>query len=48
MTYAETRRLITEGRGQHFDPDVVDFFLATFDDFVAIAERYRDDETIDA
>jgi putative two-component system response regulator len=48
MTYAETRRLITEGRGQHFDPDVVDFFLAAFDDFVAIAERHRDDETIDA
>ena len=48
MTYAETRRLITEGRGQHFDPDVVDFFLAAFDDFVAIAERHRDDEAIDA
>jgi putative two-component system response regulator len=43
MTTAEAGRLLKEGRGRHFDPDVVDTFLAAFDDFVAIAERYRDE-----
>ena len=47
MTTAEAARLLKEGRGQHFDPDVVDAFLAAFDDFVAIAERYRDHDTSD-
>ncbi len=47
MTTAEAGRLLKEGRGRHFDPDVVDTFLAAYDDFVAIAERYRD-ETPDA
>jgi len=42
MSYAEAREIIAAGRGKHFDPDVTDAFLAGFDDFVAIAERYRD------
>jgi putative two-component system response regulator len=42
MSYAEAREIIAAGRGKHFDPDVADAFLAGFDDFVAIAERYRD------
>jgi putative two-component system response regulator len=48
MTTAEARRLVEEGRGQHFDPDVVDAFVAAFDDFVAISERYRDHDTAHA
>ena len=47
MTGKSLLGLLKEGRGKHFDPDVVDTFLAAFDDFVAIAERYRD-ETPDA
>jgi len=42
MSYAETRDIIVEGRGKHFDPDVADAFLAGLDDFVSLAERYRD------
>jgi putative two-component system response regulator len=42
MSYAHARDIIAAGRGQHFDPDVCDVFLAGFDDFVAIAEQYRD------
>jgi putative two-component system response regulator len=42
MSYALARDTIAAGRGQHFDPDVCDTFLAGFDDFVAIAEQYRD------
>jgi putative two-component system response regulator len=34
--------IITEGRGSHFDPDVVDAFLAIVDEFSAIAGRYAD------
>jgi putative two-component system response regulator len=35
--------IIREGRGRHFDPDVVDAFLALQDTFAAIARRYADD-----
>jgi putative two-component system response regulator len=36
--------IIREGRGSHFDPDVVDAFLARLGDFAAIAQQYADDE----
>jgi len=34
--------IITEGRGSHFDPDIVDAFLALIGEFVRIAERHAD------
>src|SRR5450830_288945 len=37
-----TRQIITEGRGSHFDPDIVDAFLTRFDEFQTIAEHYAD------
>ena len=43
MPYEEARSIIVADRGKHFDPDVVDAFVATFDQFVRIAERYRDE-----
>jgi putative two-component system response regulator len=36
--------IITEGRGKHFDPDVVDAFLHIQKEFRAIAERFVDTE----
>jgi len=42
MPYTEARDIIAAGRGKRFDPDMADAFLASFDDFVAIAERYLD------
>ena len=30
-------------RGRHFDPDLLDVFLAGFDEFCAIARGYPDD-----
>lgn len=42
MSYSEARDIIVAGRGKHFDPDIVDAFIESFDDFVAIAESYRD------
>lgn len=44
MPYAQARDIILGDRGKHFDPDIVDAFDNVFDDFIAIAERYRDSE----
>ncbi len=42
MPIADAAAIILAGRGNHFDPDVVDAFVARQDDFVAIARRYVD------
>lgn len=42
IPYPEARNMIVAGRGTDFDPDIVDEFIAAFDDFVAIADHYRD------
>ena len=34
--------IMREGRGGHFDPDILDAFLAHTDEFKAIAERFAD------
>ncbi len=42
MSHAQAAQIIVDGRGLHFDPDVVDAFVALADEFRAIAERYAD------
>ncbi len=42
MSFAAAREIIEQGRGKHFDPDVVDVFVSGFDDFAAIAKRHMD------
>ncbi len=42
MSHGQARDIIAAERGRHFDPDMVDAFLAHFDEFRAIAERYGD------
>ena len=42
MGHDEAVAIITEGRGQHFDPAVVDAFAAITGEFEAIARRYAD------
>ena len=42
MSHERAVEIITEGRGQHFDPDVVEAFLAIEDEFRAIAQRFGD------
>ena len=44
MSHEAAVLIITEGRGSHFDPDVVDAFLEIKDDFQAIAKRYADSD----
>ena len=41
LPFDQARDIIAAGRGRHFDPDVTDAFLAGFDEFQAIANRYR-------
>jgi len=45
MSFAAARDIIAAERGKHFDPDMVDAFLAGFDDVIAIAQQYREDST---
>ncbi|MBC8459302.1 MAG: two-component system response regulator [Deltaproteobacteria bacterium] len=35
--------IIREGRGNHFDPDVVDAFFSVKDEILAIKDKYRDE-----
>ena len=47
MSHAQARAMILRERGAHFDPDVVDAFVRTEPQFIAIKEQYRDDEQPD-
>lgn len=42
MTLAEANRIIVEGRGSHFDPDVVDAYLACTVEFVETVALFPD------
>ena len=44
MSHQEALAIIAEGRGQHFDADMVDAFLAIQDQFLDIARRYADSD----
>jgi putative two-component system response regulator len=42
MPYEKARSIIAAERGRHFDPDVTDAFLRSFDEFVTVGEKYRE------
>jgi len=42
FSHEQARDIILAGRGQHFDPDVVDAFIALEDEFRSIAQRFAD------
>ncbi len=44
MPLSEVERIMREGRGRHFDPDMVDALFACWDEFVGIARRLADPE----
>jgi putative two-component system response regulator len=44
MPHDQAAKIIAEGSGQHFDPDVVSAFLEIQDSFVAIARAYADSD----
>lgn len=42
ISHDDVLSIILEGRGKHFDPDVVDAFVAIQQQFIEIAEKFRD------
>ncbi len=44
MPHEKAIHIITEGRGNHFDPDIVDVFLQIQDAIQAIAQRFADSD----
>ncbi len=44
MPHAVAVKIIVEGRGQHFDPDICDAFVACLPAFEAIAARFHDSD----
>ena len=44
MLHDKAVGIIVEGKGSHFDPDMVDAFVEIADQFVEIAKRYEDAE----
>jgi putative two-component system response regulator len=44
MPEAEVLRILTEGRGTHFDPAILDVFLGGMEEVRAIKDRYTDRE----
>ena len=44
MPHEQAVGIIADGRGSHFDPDIVDAFMAVREDFLAIARRFADSD----
>ncbi|WP_426162099.1 response regulator [Pseudoduganella sp. R-34] len=42
MPHEQAVQIITEGKGKHFDPDIVDAFIGLQEEFRAIAARFHD------
>ena len=45
MSHEQAMAIIVEGRGTHFDPDIVDAFQAVQEECRAIAQHYADSDT---
>ncbi len=45
IDHEEVAAFIIAGRGTHFDPDVVDAFVAAVNEFKEIADKYRDEDS---
>jgi len=43
LSLEETFRLVKDGRGNHFDPEVVDAFFAAKEEILTIKEKYKDE-----
>jgi putative two-component system response regulator len=44
MSHDKAANIIIEGKGAHFDPDIVDVFMVLQDEFKVIAARYADSD----
>jgi len=43
LSHEQAKEIIIKGRSCHFDPDIVDSFLAIEDKFISIASEFKDD-----
>ena len=43
-SHEQAVEIIRDGRGSHFDPDMVDAFLALSEEFLRIAQQFADAE----
>jgi putative two-component system response regulator len=46
FSHEESVRIMREGRGSHFDPDILDAFLQIEETFRTIAQQYSDDQAM--
>lgn len=46
FSHEKSREIIVEGRGKHFDPDVVDAFLRREEEFVEVRKNFVDSEKL--
>jgi len=44
MPHAKAEQIMIDGRGSHFDPDILDAFIACADKFRAVAARFADSD----
>jgi response regulator RpfG family c-di-GMP phosphodiesterase len=44
FSHSESREIILSGSGKNFDPDIVDAFISSENEFIAISKRYVDTE----
>jgi putative two-component system response regulator len=44
FSHSESREIILSGSGERFDPDIVEAFVSSEDEFIAIGKRYVDTE----
>ncbi len=45
MPHAKAVDIMREGRGSHFDPDILDAFLSMLDEFQRIAQKFADSDS---
>lgn len=45
MPHEKVSQIIIDGRGSHFDPDIVDVFIQAQDEFQAISRQYADKDS---
>lgn len=43
IQHSKAKEILLDGCGQYFDPDVIEAFLAVENNFVAVADRFRDE-----
>ena len=48
MSHAKAKEIILEGQGSHFDPQVVEAFLACETEFQSVSDRYANNSTTDS